>query len=227
MSASTASSAESDFANNNTELTRLQQVYAPARTWLVSLICDRRYSLSEQKFLESAVALAGAEAAAEAAKQRKGKEAQWASLDAALLRTRIAEAQEQLNSAKQNVATHTAKTLPALCREISELQATAVLLADCEEKIARQKRYAEQHDLIVAHLQEQEARLELAARTIHREGTSSLCVTQGQLTSRSATAQVQRNPTLRCDEGVRHSRPGQRGEAAEATGGGWRAPHRR
>src|SRR5256885_398564 len=99
-----------------------------------------RYSLSEQRFLESAVALAGAEAATEAAKQRKGKEVQWATMDAALLRTRLAEAQEQVNSAKQNVATHTAKTLPALCREIADLQATAVLLADCEEKIARQRR---------------------------------------------------------------------------------------
>lgn len=50
---------------------------------------------------------------------------------------------------------------------------------------------------------------------------------QSKLTSRSTTAQVQRNAPLRCDEGVRHSRPGQRGETAEAAGGGRRAPHRR
>lgn len=41
VSASTASSAESDFANNNTELTRLQQVYAPLRALGIGLTVMR------------------------------------------------------------------------------------------------------------------------------------------------------------------------------------------
>lgn len=161
---------DGDFANNNAELARLQQVYDGERNYTPNLITPSRYSISQQRFLESAVALAGAEAATEAAKTRKGKEAQWASMDAAALKTRLVEVQEQVAAARANVTTQTSKTIPALCREIAELQATAVLLADCEEKISRQRRYAEKHDIIVAHLQEQEARLELASRAVHREG---------------------------------------------------------
>ena len=73
-------------------------------------------------------------------------------MDYGALKQRGKELQELTASIQNALANHLAKTLPSLYQDISELQATAVLLADCDEKIARQKQYAQKHDSILNHL---------------------------------------------------------------------------